>query len=53
MLVAIENEDLMVLDPDTYETVTVRKPVMFSAVPGTEIPVVKTEKGLLAIADLS
>ncbi|WP_048134997.1 60S ribosomal export protein NMD3 [Methanolobus tindarius] len=52
MLVAIENEDLMVLDPDTYETVTVRKPVMFSADPGTEIPVVKTEKGLLAIADL-
>lgn len=52
MLVAIENEDLMVLDPDTYETVTVRKPVLFSADPGTEIPVVKTEKGLLAIADL-
>ncbi|WP_230375717.1 60S ribosomal export protein NMD3 [Methanolobus vulcani] len=53
MLVAIENEDLMVLDPDTYETVTVKKPVMFSAEPGTEIPVVKTEKGLLAIADIS
>lgn len=53
MLVAMENDDLMVLDPDTYETVTVKKPVMFSAEPGTEIPVVKTEKGLLAVADLS
>jgi nonsense-mediated mRNA decay protein 3 len=53
MLVAIENEDLMILDPDTYETVTVKKPVMFSAEPGAEIPVVRTEKGLLAIADIS
>jgi nonsense-mediated mRNA decay protein 3 len=53
MLVAVENDDLMVLDPDTYETVTVKKPVMFSAEPGTEIPVVRTEKGLLAVADLA
>jgi NMD protein affecting ribosome stability and mRNA decay len=51
MLVAIENNDLLVLDPDTYETVTIKKPVMFTAEAGTEIPVVKTEKGLLAVAD--
>ncbi|WP_091934100.1 60S ribosomal export protein NMD3 [Methanolobus profundi] len=53
MLVAIENDDLLVLDPDTYETVTIRKPVMFNAEAGTEIPVVRTEKGLLAVADPS
>jgi len=53
MLVAIENNDLMVLDPDTYETVTIKKPVMFNAEAGNEIPVIKTEKGLIAIADLS
>ncbi len=51
MLVAIENDDLLVLDPDSYETVTIRKPVMFSAEAGTEIPVVKTENGLLAVAE--
>lgn len=53
MLVAIENDDLLVLDPDTYETVTIKKPVMFSSEAGTEIPVVKTEKGLLAVPDRS
>lgn len=53
MLVAIENNDLLVLDPDTYETVTVRKPPMFNAEAGTEIPVIKTDKGLLAVADFS
>ncbi len=30
-LVAIENDDLMVLDPDTYETVTIKKPPIFNA----------------------
>ncbi|WP_340818586.1 60S ribosomal export protein NMD3 [Methanolobus sp. WCC4] len=53
MLVAIENDDLLVLDPDTYETVTIKKPVMFNAEAGTEIPVVKTEKGILAVPDNS
>ncbi|WP_094228339.1 60S ribosomal export protein NMD3 [Methanolobus psychrotolerans] len=53
ILVAIENNDLLVLDPDTYETVTIKKPIMFTAEAGTDIPVIKTEKGLLAVADVS
>lgn len=51
MLVAIEKNDLLVLDPDTYQTVTIKKPFMFTASEGTEIPVVKTEKGLIAVAE--
>ena len=49
VLVAEEDEDLMVLDPVTYETVTIKKPMSFKAEPGTEIPVIKTEYGLFAL----
>ncbi|WP_407356603.1 60S ribosomal export protein NMD3 [Methanolobus sp. WCC5] len=52
-LVAIENNDILVLDPDTYETVTIRKPPMFNAPEGSDIAVVRTSKGLIALADLS
>lgn len=50
VLVAVEDEDLMVLDPVTYETVTIKKPMSFKAEPGSEIPVLKTEYGLFALS---
>jgi nonsense-mediated mRNA decay protein 3 len=49
VLVAIENEELMVLDPETYETVTIKKPVLLNAKAGDEIPVVSTSHGLIAL----
>ncbi|MEZ5333939.1 MAG: hypothetical protein R2741_01185 [Methanolobus sp.] len=52
MLVAIENDDLLSLILILIETVTIKKPVIFSAETGSEIPVVKTENGLLAVSDL-
>ncbi|MDG6244331.1 MAG: NMD3-related protein [Methanolobus sp.] len=52
-LVAIENNDILVLDPETYETVTLKKPPMFNASEGSDIAVVRTEKGLIAVADMT
>ncbi|WP_406662250.1 60S ribosomal export protein NMD3 [Methanolobus sp. ZRKC3] len=51
VLVAIENNELMVLDPDTFETVTIKKPVLLSAKAGDEIAVVKTSHGLIALPE--
>jgi nonsense-mediated mRNA decay protein 3 len=51
VLVAIENEELMVLDPESYETVTIKKPVLLNAKAGDEIPVVSTSHGLIALTD--
>ncbi|MGP8320832.1 MAG: 60S ribosomal export protein NMD3 [Methanosarcinaceae archaeon] len=50
VLVAVEDNAIMVLDPDTYETVTINKPVAFSAKSGSEILVIKTEYGLFALS---
>jgi len=51
VLVAIENDELMVLDPKTFETVTIKKPFLLSAEAGDEIPVVHTSQGLIALSD--
>lgn len=49
VLVALEDDAIMVLDPDTYETVTIKKPVAFAAQSGSDISVIKTEYGLFAL----
>jgi nonsense-mediated mRNA decay protein 3 len=50
VLVSIEENAILVLDPETYETVAIKKPMSFSAEAGSEIPVLKTEYGIFALA---
>jgi nonsense-mediated mRNA decay protein 3 len=50
VLVSIEENAILVLDPDTYETVAIKKPIFFNAEAGSEIPVLKTEYGIFALA---
>jgi nonsense-mediated mRNA decay protein 3 len=50
VLVSIEENAILVLDPETYETVAIKKPVSFSAEAGSEIPVLKTPYGIFALA---
>ncbi len=50
VLVSIEEHAILVLDPRTYETVAIKKPVSFSARAGSEIPVLKTLYGLFALS---
>ncbi len=51
VLVAIEENAIMVLHPSTYRTVTIKKPLFFSGSAGAEIPVLNTEKGLFALPE--
>jgi nonsense-mediated mRNA decay protein 3 len=50
VLVSIEENAILVLDPRTYETVAIKKPMSFNAEAGSEIPVLKTEYGIFALA---
>ncbi|MDI9396106.1 MAG: 60S ribosomal export protein NMD3 [Euryarchaeota archaeon] len=50
VLVTIEENAILVLDPETYETVVIKKPISFNAEAGSEIPVLKTEYGIFALA---
>jgi nonsense-mediated mRNA decay protein 3 len=50
VLVSIEEHAILVLDPETYETVAIKKPVSFNANAGSEIPVLKTAYGIFALA---
>lgn len=50
VLVSIEENAILVLDPETYETVAIKKPVLFNAEAGSEIPVLKTAYGIFALA---
>ncbi|AKB77213.1 NMD protein affecting ribosome stability and mRNA decay [Methanosarcina horonobensis HB-1 = JCM 15518] len=50
VLVSIEGNAILVLDPETYETVAIKKPMFFNAEAGSEIPVLKTEYGIFALA---
>jgi nonsense-mediated mRNA decay protein 3 len=52
VLVSIEENAILVLDPETYETVAVKKPVSFNAQAGSEIPVLKTAYGIFALTGL-
>lgn len=49
VLVSIEGNAILVLDPETYETVAIKKPMSFNAEAGSEIPVLKTEYGIFAL----
>lgn len=50
VLVSIEDNAILVLDPETYETVAIKKPMSFNAEAGSEIPVLKTLYGIFALA---
>jgi len=52
VLVSIEENAILVLDPETYETVAIKKPMSFNAEAGSEIPVLKTPYGIFALAHL-
>ncbi|MCL2142047.1 MAG: NMD3-related protein [Methanimicrococcus sp.] len=49
VLVAVEEHGIQILDPITYETVTIKKPMAFNALPGSEIRIFKTEYGIFAL----
>ncbi len=49
VLVADEDKTIQVLDPETYETVTVKRPEFLGAEPGDEIKVIKTTKGIYVL----
>ena len=42
VLVSDEGKTIQVMDPETYQTVTIKKPQFLSAEPGNEIKVIKT-----------
>lgn len=50
VLVSIEEHAILVLDPETYETVAIKKPVSINLEAGSEIPVLKTGHGIFALA---
>ncbi|WNY26732.1 60S ribosomal export protein NMD3 [Methanolapillus ohkumae] len=49
VLVDVEENAILILDPVTYETVTIKKPISFNSVPGSEIKVFRTEYGIFAL----
>jgi NMD protein affecting ribosome stability and mRNA decay len=49
VLIAIEENGIQILDPETFETVTIQKPISFNALSGSEIKVFKTEYGIFAL----
>ncbi|MFI5383796.1 MAG: 60S ribosomal export protein NMD3 [Methanosarcina thermophila] len=49
VLVSIEDSAILVLDPETYETVAIKKPMSLNAEAGSEIPVLKTSYGIFAL----
>jgi len=49
VLVSIEKKAILVLDPESYETVAIKKPVSFHADEGSEIPVLKTPYGIFSL----
>ncbi len=49
VLVAYENRTIQILDPETYETVTIKRPEFLSAEPGDEVKIIKTGKGIYVL----
>ena len=49
VLITIEENGIQILDPETFETVTIQKPISFNALSGSEIKVFKTEYGIFAL----
>ncbi len=51
VLVADEGKTIQVMDPDTYESVTIKRPEFLGAEPGNEIKIVKTSKGIFVVPE--
>ncbi len=49
VLVSDEKGTIQVMDPDTFETVTIKRPEFLSAEAGNEIKIVKTAKGIFVV----
>ncbi len=49
VIVADEKKTVLILDPDTYETVTLKRPEFLMQEPGDEICIIKTQKGIFAV----
>ncbi|MCE8424163.1 MAG: NMD protein affecting ribosome stability and mRNA decay [Candidatus Methanoperedens sp.] len=49
VLVSDEGKTIQVLDPETYETIVLKRPEFLSAEPGNEIKVIKTSRGLFVL----
>jgi len=49
VLVADEKKTIQVLDPETYETITIKRPEFLSAEAGNEVKIVKTTKGIFVV----
>ncbi len=49
VLISDEGKTIQVMHPDTYETVTIKRPEFLSAEPGNEIKIVKTTKGIFVV----
>ena len=46
VLTMIEGDTVQVLDPDTYATVLLKKPMFLNAEPGSEVDIIKTPHGM-------
>ena len=49
VLVAEEEKTIQVMDPETYQTVTIKRPDFLSAEPGNEVRIIRTEKGIFVL----
>ncbi|NJD78180.1 MAG: NMD protein affecting ribosome stability and mRNA decay [Candidatus Methanoperedens sp.] len=49
VLVADEGRAIQVMDPDTYESITIKRPEFLGAEPGSEIKIIKTAKGIFVL----
>ena len=49
VLVAIEGDTVQILDPETYETILLKKPVFFHEESGSEVRVVRTNEGVFLL----
>ncbi len=49
VLVAGEGKTIQVMHPETYETVTIKRPEFLSAEPGNDIKIILTERGIFVV----
>ncbi len=49
VLVSDEGKTIQIMDPETYETVTIKRPEFLEVEPGNEIRIVKTAKGIYVL----
>lgn len=51
VLVSIENDMVQILDPETYETVLLKKPAFLHAEAGSDVRVIKTPRGVFLLPE--